>query len=114
MSTMTYKAQGRYQFGWNDPRARNFTTCFEEIQGMAYPHFASDMTCEQLKAAWLLMFGDRPVNFEEVKRKWDADPSGDDMRVSQEVHLRGLLASQHDFASYTNIYVLKDKLNASN
>jgi hypothetical protein len=114
MSTMTYKASGRYQFGWNDPRAQDFTEKFEDVKVLVHGHFAQGMTSDQLKAAWILVYGDRPITFYEIRKKWAEDETGDAMRVAQETHLRGLLISQHDFNSYANIYILKDKLNASN
>jgi len=114
MSTMTYKASGRYQFGWTYPRIMAFAYRFEDVKILVVPHFAQDMTDEQLKAAWLLVYGDRPITFHEIKQKWSEDETGDTMRVAQEAHMRNLLLTQHDFNSYTNIYVLKDKLNASN
>jgi hypothetical protein len=111
---MTYKAKDRYTFGWNDPRAVDLAERFEEIRLIFVDHFARDMTNDQLKAAWILAYGDRPISFYELKRRWAQDETGDDMRVAQETHFRGLLLSQYDFASITDIYVLKDKLNASN
>ena len=113
MSTMTYKAKDRYTFGWNDPRSVSLAERFEDIRIVLIEHFACDMTDEQLKAAWILTYGDRPISFYELKRKWERDETGDDMRVAQETHMRGLLLSQHDFSSLTEIYILKDKLNAS-
>jgi len=111
--TVKYKAKDRYTFGWNDPRAVSLAGRFEDIRIIFVDHFARDMTNDQLKAAWILAYGDRPITFYELKRRWETDETGDDMRVAQETHLRGLLLSQHDFSSITDIYVLKDKLNAS-
>ncbi len=114
MSTMKYKMRDRYDFGWNDPRVMNWAGRFEDLPFIVQGHYARDMTSDQLKAAWLLVYGDRPITFHEIKEKWKEDETGDTMRVAQETHLRGLLLSQHDFATINNIYVLKDKLNASN
>ena len=121
MSTMKYKMRDRYSFGYADPRGvfGSATTIayaarFGVLPTVVMGHYARDMTNDQLKAAWVLVYGDRPVTFEEIKRKWAEDETGDDMRVAQETHLRGLLLSQHDFASFTDIYVLKEKLDASN
>ena len=112
-TTVKYKATGRYNFNWIDPRMMTFADRFEDVKTILHPHYAQDMTDEQLKAAWILVYGDRPVTFNEIKQKWALDEIGDDMRVAQETHLRGLLLSQHDFASIYNIYILKDKLHAS-
>lgn len=111
--TMKYKATGRYEFGWTDPRTTIFVSRFEELKTVVVGHFARDMTNDQLKAAWLLLYGDRPITFYELKSKWGEDETGDDMRVAQETHLRGLLLDQYDIANDQTIYVLKDKLNAS-
>jgi hypothetical protein len=114
MSTLKYKMSNRYSFGVTDPRIMTFADRFEDVRTIVVDHYAQDMTDEQLKAAWILVYGDRPVTFSEIKQKWAEDETGDDMRVAQETHLRNLLLTQHDFASYANIYILKDKLNASN
>jgi hypothetical protein len=111
--TVKFKAKNRYSFGATDPRIMTFADRFEDVKTIVYPHYAQDMTDEQLKAAWILVYGDRPVTFSEIKQKWAEDETGDDMRVAQETHDRGMLLTQHDFASYANIYILKDKLNAS-
>lgn len=111
--TMTYKASGRYSFGWNDPRMLRHMQSFEEIPTVVMGHYARDMTNDQLKAAWVLVYGDRPISFHELKEKWAEDETGDTMRVAQETHLRELLLGQHDFSSYSTIYILKDKLDAS-
>lgn len=113
MSTMTYKAKDRYAFGWNDPREMRHANRFEDIRIILIDHFACDMTNDQLKAAWILTYGDRPISFFELKREWERDETGDDLRVAQETHSRGLLLAQHDFSNVSNIYILKDKLNAS-
>lgn len=112
--TLKYKATERYSFGWTDPRMLGFGERFEDIHVVVVDHFARDMTDEQLKAAWLLAYGNRPVSFFELKQKWAQDETGDDLRVAQETHMRGLLLSQYDFSSINTIYVLKDKLDASN
>ena len=103
MSTMKYKATGRYHFGYTDPRgvfgsptAVAYASRFEELPTVVIGHFARDMTNDQLKAAWLLMYGDRPITFEEIKRKWLDDETGDTARVAQETHMRGLLLSQQE------------------
>jgi hypothetical protein len=108
---MTFKTKERYAFGWADPRAFTMAVRFEEIATMVFPHYASDMTDDQLRAAWLLVYGEAPVTFVSIRDKWYDDV--DTMRVAQETHARGLLISQADFASFSDIYVLKDKLNAS-
>jgi hypothetical protein len=112
-TTMKYKATNRYDFGWTDPRVLNWSEKFEDIQTIVINHFARDMTDDQLKASWILVYGDRPISFHEIKQKWAEDETGDTMRVAQETHRRGLLLSQHDFNSINNIYILKDKLHAS-
>jgi len=112
-ATMKYKATGRYEFGWSDPRSMDYTMRFEDIKTTVVGHFARDMTNDQLKAAWLLLYGDQPITFHSLRKKWGMDETGDDMRVAQETHARGLLLSESDISSYTQIYVLKDKLNAS-
>lgn len=111
--TMKYKATGRYDFGWIHPRADDYTTRFEELKTVVVGHFARSMTNDQLRAAWLLMYGDQPISFYRLRCKWEKDKTGDDMRVAQETHARGLLLSESDINTYTQLYVLKDKLNAS-
>lgn len=111
--TLKYKATGRYRSGWTDPRSMDYTMRFEDLETVVIGHFARSMTNDQLKAAWLLLYGDRPISFHSLRKKWEMDETGDNIRVAQETHLRGLLLSESDVASYTQIYVLKDKLNAS-
>ena len=111
--TMKYKATGRYAMGWSDPRADSYTSRFEDLKTVVVGHFARSMTNDQLRAAWLLTYGDQPISFYRLRCKWEMDETGDDMRVAQETHARGLLLSESDINSYTQIYVLKDKLNAS-
>jgi hypothetical protein len=111
--TVKYKASGRYQFGWNDPREMKWSDKFEDLRTVVHGHYARDMTNDQLKAAWILVYGDRPISFHELKQKWSEDETGDTMRVAQETHMRGLLRSEHNFDNISNIYILKDKLNAS-
>lgn len=111
MSTLKYKMSSRYSFGWSDPRVMSVASSFDEIANMEFPHYASTMSNDGLKAAWLLEYGDRPITFFEIRDKWVDNK--DAMRIAQETHMRGLLLEQPDFASYSTIYVLKDKLNAS-
>lgn len=113
MSTLKYKMSTRYSFGATDPRVFNWSERFEDLRTIVHGHYARDMTNDQLKAAWILVYGDRPISFHEIKQKWTEDETGDTMRVAQETHMRGLLLSQHDFSSMNEIYILKDKLNAS-
>lgn len=90
--------------------AMDYTTRFEEIPTVQIGHFSRAMTNDQLKAAWLLVYGNSPITFLALRRKWKMDEIGDDMRVAQETHARGLLLSESDINSYTQVYVLKDKL----
>lgn len=108
-----YKMRDRYDFGWNDPRTLRFAEKFEELKIVFVDHYAQKMTTDQLKAAWLLEYGDRPITFHELKQKWATDETGDMMQIAQELHARGMLLSQHDFSSISEIYVLKEKLDAS-
>ena len=110
---MKYKARDRYNFGWNDPRTLRFAERFEDIPTIVMGHYSRSMTTDQLKAAWLLEYGDRPISFLELKRRWATDETGDMMRIAQELHARGMLLSQHDFSHISEIYVLKEKLDAS-
>ena len=62
MSTVKYKAASRYSFGWTDPRGLFGNNPygaegFGEVP-IASDHFSRDMTVDQLKAAWLIVFGD--------------------------------------------------------
>jgi hypothetical protein len=118
--TLKYKATGRYEMGWTDPRGifgasriLGFIERFEELPTVVIDHFARDMTDDQLKAAWLLEYGDRPISFYELTNKWQRNESDDAMRIAQETHRRGLLLGQHDFSFSSTIYILKDKLHAS-
>lgn len=110
MSTVKYKATERYQFGWSDPRMAHIgTQGFGEVP-MVSDHFSRGMTADQLKAAWLIVFGSRPVTFMELRTAEDPDI----FYIGQELYRRMMLLEQKDFTAFTNIYVLKDKLNASN
>lgn len=107
--TMKYKAKERYSFGYTDPRGVFGSTLgssgFGEIS-MISDHFSRGMTADQLKAAWLIQFGDRPVSYAEIRGLEDEDI----FRIGQELYHRMMLLEQKDFSSYSNIYVLKDKL----
>ena len=112
--TMKYKSTGKYEFGWSDPRAVRKAASFKDLVYPLDMHFCVEMTDDQLKAAWLLHYGDRPITFIEISRRSDSIEGGvDELRIALEAHSRGLLISQHDFSSFSEIYVLKDKLNAS-
>jgi hypothetical protein len=112
--TLRYKAKERYQFGWADPKEQNWATRFEDLKTTVIGHFARSMTNDQLKAAWILEYGDRPITFHELKEKWIQDESGDARCIAQETHYRELLIAEKDFSSNFTIYAIKDKLNASN
>ena len=109
--TMKYKATGRYDFGWSDPRTMAFISRFEELKTVVMGHYSREMTNDALRAAWILEYGDRPITFYELKSKWGTAETGNDMMcTAQETHYRKLLLDQYDIANDQTVYVLKDKL----
>lgn len=106
MSTVTYKATGRYQFGWSDPRALapgSFVEVDVSLKDMPMDptHFANTMTTEQLRAAWTLQYGDRAVSTEQLSD----DP--DMLSIAQVLFKRGQLIEQRRLETYSHCYALK-------
>ena len=108
MSTVTYKATGRYQFGWSDPRAGSFAEVGVSLKDIPMPafHFALDMTTEQLRAAWTLQFGDRAVSTNTLMD----DP--DMLCIGQTLYQRGQLLEQRRIETYSHCYALKPDANS--
>jgi len=107
--TFKYKMTGRYAFGYSDPRilygssstaAWGFSPNAEHMQT---EHYAIDMTDEQLRSAWLLLFGSDPISFNAIGERSD----GDDFRIAYEAYRRGLLHEENNINSYSRYYVLK-------
>lgn len=99
---------GRYAFGHSDPRilygssstaAWGFSLNAEHMQT---EHYATDMTDEQLRSAWLLLFGSDPISFIAIGARNDDD----DFRIAYEAFKRGLLHEEANVYSYSRTYSL--------
>jgi hypothetical protein len=66
-------------------------------------HYASDMTDDQLRAAWLLLFGSEFISFVAIGARNDDD----DFRIAYEAYKRGLLHEENSINTYTRQYALK-------
>lgn len=106
--TFKYKMTGRYAFGHSDPRilygssstaAWGFSLNAEHMQT---EHYATDMTDEQLRSAWLLLFGSDPISFIAIGARNDDD----DFRIAYEAFKRGLLHEEANVYSYSRTYSL--------
>lgn len=66
-------------------------------------HYSNNMTDEQLRAAWLLLFGSEPISFVAIGAKGDSD----DFRIAYEAYKRGMLDEENNVNTYTRYYTLK-------
>lgn len=66
-------------------------------------HYANSMTDEQLRSAWLLLFGSDPISFIAIGARNDDD----DFRIAYEAFKRGLLHEENNINSYSRYYALK-------
>lgn len=107
--TLKFKMAGRYAFGYSDPRilygssSSPMWSFSDYAKAQHEAHFASDMTDEQLKAAWLLLFGSDPISFIAIGARNDDD----DFRIAYEAFKRGLLHEENNINSYSRYYALK-------
>ena len=105
MSTVKYKASGRYEFGWSDPRKPGvYQKVYLSLKDMSMSivkHFAHDMTTEQLRAAWKLQFGDRSVGTDTLAQDQDM------LCIGQILYQRGQLLEQRRLETYSHCYALK-------
>ena len=98
----------RYVFGWSDPRgvysSVRYPTRFEHLPMMlTAPNFATDMTNEQLRAAWIIYFGTEEIRFEDMQK---GDP--DEFSVAIECWRRGIIGRLIKHNWETELYGLKD------
>ena len=105
MSTMKYKASGRYDFGWSDPRSGyGGTHGYGEIRMEGVPvdnkHFSTHMSTEQLRAAWLLEYGDRLVPLFRLAENKDM------YNIGRQLYARGQLNEEKQFDTYSQCYYL--------
>ena len=68
----------RYSFGYTDPRVllmnpHSYDGLGDTLMFADPNHFAYAMTTEQLRAAWLIYFGDRVVTTEDIRALHDPD-----------------------------------------
>lgn len=107
--TLKYMASGRYVFGWSDPRvlygASSSPMCsFSDYAKTIHnDHYAHSMTDEQIRSAWLLLFGSDPISFTAIGARNDDD----DWRIAYEAYSRGLLHEDSNFNTYSYTYTLK-------
>lgn len=104
MSTMKYKMSGRYAVGWSDyrggigaPPESMFAT---EIPVMK-DHFSTHMSTEQLRAAWLLEYGDRVVPLFTLAE------DGDMYNIGRQLYARGQLYEERRPDLASQCYYLK-------
>ena len=97
----------RYHFGWSDPRGvyQDYSARrFEHLPMMlTAPNFATDMTDEQLRAAWIIYFGTGELRFEDMQKR---DP--DEFSVAIECWRRGIIGRLIKHNWETELYGLKD------
>lgn len=107
--TLKYKASGRYVFGYSDPRilygssSSPMWSFSDYAKTIHNKHYAHAMTDEQIRAAWLLLFGSEPISFTAIGARNDDD----DWRIAYEAYSRGLLHEDNNFNTYTYTYTLK-------
>ena len=95
----------RYHFGWSDPRGayQDYSARgFEHIR-IVNPNFATDMTNEQLRAAWIIYFGTGELRFEDFQKR---EP--DEFCVAMECWRRGIIGRLIKHNWETELYGLKD------
>ena len=82
MSTLKYKALGRYNTGWTDPRMPQFgKTGFETV------------TTEVLRDLWLIRFGGRVVNVDAMPSTKTDELNG----LARELVARGLVRHEKQY-----------------
>lgn len=67
------------------------------------PNFATDMTDEQLRAAWIIYFGTGELRFEDIQKK---DP--DEFSIAMECWRRGIIGRLIKHNWETELYGLKN------
>lgn len=113
--TVKYKASNRYSFGYTDPRgvwgASSFPiTGFKEAKQHLEikPHYAQQMTDEQIRAAWLLLFGSDPIAYTRI----GADGDEDNWNIAYEAFVRGLVHEEFSHNAFAHFYKLKNNGNS--
>jgi len=107
--TLKYKATGRYAFGYSDPRilygssSSPMWSFSDYAKTLDADHYANSMTDEQIRAAWLLLFGSEFVSFVAIGARNDDD----DFRIAYEAYKRGLLHEENNINTYNRYYILK-------
>ena len=107
--TLKYKMAGRYAFGYSDPRvmfgssSAPMWSFSDYAKTLDASHYSSNMTDEQLRAAWLLLFGSEPISFVAIGAKGDSD----DFRIAYEAYKRGMIDEENNINTYTRYYTLK-------
>ena len=64
-------------------------------------HFSAALTTEQLRAAWLLEYGDRMVPLHDLSENEDM------YNIGRQLYARGQLYEEKRFDSYSQYYYLK-------
>ena len=99
--------RSRFAFGWSDLRGayQDYSARrFEHLPMMlTAPNFATDMTNEQLRAAWIIYFGTEEIRFEDMQK---GDP--DEFSVAIECWRRGIIGRLIKHNWETELYGLKD------
>jgi hypothetical protein len=85
MSTLTYKAIGRYEMGWSDPRGGNMLGKINLNGGK--PTGLTDTSTEVLRDLWMVQFSSRMVTYEDM---YEAEKR-DETNVAQELANRSLV-----------------------
>lgn len=106
--TLRHKATERYIFGWSDPRGiygtiDSFPRSFEDVRMLQKHTFATDMTDEQLRAAWIIYFGTDGIDWRSVQ-----DHEIDEFCVAFECWQRGIVGRLMRNGWETELYGLKD------
>ena len=63
-------------------------------------HFAKDLTTEQLRAAWLLEYGDRVVPLEQIAANTDM------YHIGRQLYSRGQLYEEKQMDTWSQCYYL--------
>lgn len=73
----------------------------EQAPTVNVDHYSWDMSDEQLRAAWLLLFGSEAVSLMKLVE------NEDNFRLAQTLAARKLLQSTHSYAHVSDFYRLK-------
>lgn len=85
--------------GWTDSRG-----LYAEVRIEGVPvddkHFSAALTTEQLRAAWLLEYGDRMVPLRDLSENEDM------YKIGRQLYARGQLIAEKQFGTYSQCYYL--------